>query len=139
MTQSDLEWPRTAMEIVWMTQYDFRCVKSTSASPFWGPSDLDISICSDLMTSQREVSFCINKKMVEKLFVQAIFLSNLNQFSKLLPHYFDTACRRGQCELLLCCCWRNTMCTILDYVLRRELLTLLSTAFEIWENKNAIL
>ena len=30
MTQSDLEWPRTAMEIVWMTQYDFRCVKSTS-------------------------------------------------------------------------------------------------------------
>ena len=42
MTQSDLEWPRTAMEIVWMTQYDFKWVKSTSASPFWGPSDLDM-------------------------------------------------------------------------------------------------
>ena len=44
MTQSDLEWPRTAKEIVWMTQYDFRWVKSTSANPFWGPSDLDILI-----------------------------------------------------------------------------------------------
>ena len=46
MTQSDLEWPRTAMEIVWMTQYDFKWVKSTSASPFRGPSDLDILIYS---------------------------------------------------------------------------------------------
>ena len=56
MTQSDLEWPRTAMEIVWMTQYDFRWVKSTSASPFWGLSDLDISIYSDSVTSQRETT-----------------------------------------------------------------------------------
>ena len=38
MVQSDLEWPRAAMEIVWMTQYDFRWVKSTSASLFWGGS-----------------------------------------------------------------------------------------------------
>ena len=56
MTQSDLEWPRTAVEIVWMTQYDFRWVKSTSASPFWGPLDLDISIYSDSVTSQRETT-----------------------------------------------------------------------------------
>ena len=28
MTQSDLEWPRTAVDKVWMTQYDFRWVKS---------------------------------------------------------------------------------------------------------------
>jgi hypothetical protein len=56
MTQSDLKWPRTAMEIVWKTQYDFRWVKSTSASPFWGPSDLDISIYSDSVTSQRETT-----------------------------------------------------------------------------------
>ena len=32
ITQSELEWPRTAKEMVWMTQYDF---KSASASPFW--------------------------------------------------------------------------------------------------------
>ena len=56
MTQSDLEWPRAAMEIVWMTQYDFRWVKSTSASPSWGPSDLDISIYNDSATSQRETT-----------------------------------------------------------------------------------
>ena len=56
MTQSDLEWPRTAMEIVWMTQYDFRWVKSTSASPFWGLLDLNISIYSDSVTSQRETT-----------------------------------------------------------------------------------
>ena len=56
MTQSDLEWPRTAMEIVWMTQYDFRWVKSTSASPFWDPSDLNILIYSDSVTSQRETT-----------------------------------------------------------------------------------
>jgi hypothetical protein len=61
MTQSDLEWPRTAMKIIWMTQYDFRWVKSTSASPFWGPSDLDISIYSDSVTSQRETTIlCAN-------------------------------------------------------------------------------
>ena len=36
-----------------MTQYDFRWVKSTPASPFRGPSDLDISIYSDSVTSQR--------------------------------------------------------------------------------------
>jgi hypothetical protein len=44
------------MEVVWMTPYDFRWVKSTSASPFWGPSDLDISIYSDSVTSQRETT-----------------------------------------------------------------------------------
>ena len=66
MTQSDLEWPRTAMEIVWMTQYDFRWVKSTSASPFWGPSDLDISIYSDSVTSQRETTIlCTLSKKFE--------------------------------------------------------------------------
>ena len=56
MAQSDLEWPRAAMEIVWMTQYDFRWVKSTSASLFWGPSDLNISIYSGSVTSQRETT-----------------------------------------------------------------------------------
>ena len=56
MAQSDLEWPRAAMEIVWMTQYDFRWVKSTSASLIWGPSDLNISIYSGSVTSQRETT-----------------------------------------------------------------------------------
>ena len=44
VTQSDLEWPREPMEIVWMTQYDFRWVKSTYTSAFIGPLDLDILI-----------------------------------------------------------------------------------------------
>ena len=48
VTQSDLEWPREPMEIVWMTQYDFRWVKSTTASPFWGPLDLDIQWLGDI-------------------------------------------------------------------------------------------
>ena len=61
MTQSDLEWPRTAMEIVWMTQYDFNWVKFTSASPFWGLSDLDILIYSDSVTSQRETTILCNE------------------------------------------------------------------------------
>ena len=60
MTQSDLEWPRTAKKIVWMTQYDFRWVKSICASPFWGLSDLDISIYSDSATSHRETTTLCN-------------------------------------------------------------------------------
>ena len=39
-----------------MTYYDFTYVKSTSASPFWGPSVLDISIYSDSVTSQRDTT-----------------------------------------------------------------------------------
>ena len=73
MTQDDLGWLETNLndpkwlnlaqatkEIVWMTQYDFRWVKSTPASPFWGPSDLDISIYSDSVTSQRETTILCN-------------------------------------------------------------------------------
>jgi hypothetical protein len=45
-----------------MTQYDFRWVKSTSASPFWGLSDLDISIYSDSVTSQRETTILCGRK-----------------------------------------------------------------------------
>ena len=56
MTQSDLEWPKLDMDMVWMTQYDFRWVKSIALAPFWGPSDLDISIYSDSVTSQRETT-----------------------------------------------------------------------------------
>ena len=39
-----------------MTPYDFRWVKSTSASIFWGLSDLNISIYSGSVTSQRETT-----------------------------------------------------------------------------------
>ena len=56
MTQCDLEWPRTAKEIVRMTQYDFRWVNSTSVSPFWGPSHLDILLYNDLVTSHRQTT-----------------------------------------------------------------------------------
>ena len=48
---SDLEWPRTAMENSMNDSIWLKWVKSTSASPFWGPSDLDISIYSDSVTS----------------------------------------------------------------------------------------
>ena len=75
MTQSDLEWPRTAVEIVWMTQYDFRWVKSTSASPFWGPSDLNFSICSDSVTSQRETTILCTTWYFVRLFI-AYFRKN---------------------------------------------------------------
>ena len=69
MTQSDLEWPRTAMEIIWMTQFDFRWVKSTSASPFWGPSDLDILIYSDSVTSHRETTTLCGLAVYKKKFI----------------------------------------------------------------------
>ena len=41
MTQSDIELPRTAVDKVGLTQYDFRWVKSTTVGPFRGPSDSD--------------------------------------------------------------------------------------------------
>ena len=76
VTQSDLEWPREPMEIVWMTQYDFRWVKSTTASPFWGPLDLDILIYSDSVTSQRETTILCGLYLLgEEIFLQIrIFL-----------------------------------------------------------------
>ena len=75
MTQSDLEWPMTAKEIAWMTQYDFRWLKSTCASPFWGPSYLDISVCSDSVTSGRETTtLCILVQFENDMILLQIFV-----------------------------------------------------------------
>ena len=64
-----------------MDQYDFRWAKSTYASPFLGPSDLDILTYSDSVTSQREttilcsaISFRINQ------------ISNICSFLQSIPH-----------------------------------------------------
>ena len=39
ITQSDLKWLRIAVDKVWMSQYDFRWVRTTIVAPFWGPLD----------------------------------------------------------------------------------------------------
>ena len=51
MTQSDLEWPRIALGIIWMSHYEFRLVKSTDLALYWGPSDFEFSIYSGSVTS----------------------------------------------------------------------------------------
>ena len=56
MIQCDLEWPKIGMDMVYMTHYDFRWVKSIAVAPFCGPSDLDITTYSDSVTSQRETT-----------------------------------------------------------------------------------
>ena len=62
--------------VVWMISYEFKWVKSTVVAPFWGPSNLEISIYSGLVTSQRETtilctSYCVLKMTVFKKFFWA--------------------------------------------------------------------
>ena len=75
MTQSDLEWPRTAVDKAWMTQYDFRWVKSISEvqsnldiqwlsvrerPPYWvgklkKNQDLDLELCCVRMIKDQSI------------------------------------------------------------------------------------
>ena len=123
---NDLEWSKTAMEIVWMTQYDFRWVKSTSASPFWGPSDLNISIYSGSVTSQRgtTILWCASKWDVTTLqmFYMLFLLSyvckqnpqtTLSSFNSLKPvikkRQFNavfTVFQKGFLHVFVCDFWK---------------------------------
>ena len=51
MTQSDLEWSRIALGIVWMSHCEFRLFNSTDIALCWGPSDLEFPMYSGSVTS----------------------------------------------------------------------------------------
>ena len=81
---NDLEWLRIPLDIVWMFSYDFKWVKSTVVAPFWGPSDLELSIYSGSVTSQRETTTLCGELIWTNVVDVAIAAGSFKTLVKLL-------------------------------------------------------
>ena len=114
MTQDDLGWLETKInDSKWlkMSHYEFRWLKSTAIALCWGPSDLDISIYSRSVTSERETTtLCAYGKLCSPNYVtcqcKQLFYADWHFYFELPPmqqqyhlhHWSCPHCRRSWCH-----------------------------------------